>query len=168
MPFVVTLKVDGDSAIIQLFNHLLGYDKQAMLDDIGAYGVDSSTQRFLNQSDVNGNPWKISWRAKLQGRRNKDGVASSGETGRDTSQLLSGLHHNVLANGVEWGSDKEYSIPFHFGAHILPKTGQYLVFNVGGNWRKVKEVNIPSRTFLGVNAEDDEEILNIIGRHLSG
>lgn len=158
MPFALTIKADGESAIVQLFDRLLGYDKQAMFDDIGAYGVSSSEQRFINQSDVNGNPWKQSWRARLQG----------GETGRDTGQLLSGLHHNVLPNGVEWGSDKQYSIPFHFGAHILPKTGQYLVFNVAGNWRKVKEVVNPPRSFLGINAEDDEEILNIIGRHLSG
>lgn len=157
MPIAISLQADGESAIIKVFEHLLGYDQKAMFDEIGAYGVSSSEQRFLEQSDVNGNPWKQSWRARLQG----------GETGRDTGQLLSSLHHNVLSNGVEWGSDKQYSIPFHFGAHIVPKTAQYLVFNVGGNWRKVKEVVNPPRPFLGINAEDDEEILNIIGRHLS-
>ena len=158
MAVAISVTADGESSIMALLEHLIGYDKQAMFDEIGAYGVSSSEQRFLNQSDVDGNPWKQSWRAKLQG----------GETGRDTGQLLSGLHHNVLANGVEWGSDKEYSIPFHFGAHIVPKTAQYLVFNVGGNWRKVKEVTNPPRSFLGINNEDDESILNIIGRHLSG
>ena len=158
MPVAISVTADGESPIMALLEHLVGYDKQAMFDEIGAYGVSSSEQRFLNQSDVDGNAWKMSWRAKLQG----------GETGRDIGQLLSGLHHNVLANGVEWGSDKEYSIPFHFGAHIVPKTAQYLVFNVGGNWRKVKEVTNPPRSFLGINNEDDESILNIIGRHLSG
>lgn len=158
MPVAISVTADGESPIMALLEHLVGYDKKAMFDEIGAYGVSSSDQRFLNQSDVDGNPWKQSWRAKLQG----------GETGRDTGQLLSGLHHNVLANGVEWGSDKEYSIPFHFGARIVPKTAQYLVFNVGGNWRKVKEVTNPPRSFLGINNEDDESILNIIGRHLSG
>lgn len=158
MPVAISVTADGESPIMALLEHLVGYDKKAMFDEIGAYGVSSSDQRFLNQSDVDGNPWKQSWRAKLQG----------GETGRDTGQLLSGLHHNVLANGVEWGSDKEYSIPFHFGAHIVPKTAQYLVFNVGGNWRKVKEVTNTPRSFLGINNEDDESILNIIGRHLSG
>ena len=168
MPVAISVTADGESPIMALLEHLVGYDKKAMFDEIGAYGVSSSEHRFINQSDVDGNPWKQSWRAKLQGRRTKDGVASSGETGRDTGQLLSGLHHNVLANGVEWGSDKEYSIPFHFGAHIVPKTAQYLVFNVGGNWRKVKEVTNPPRSFLGINNDDDESILNIIGRHLSG
>lgn len=158
MPVAISVTADGESPIMALLEHLVGYDKKAMFDEIGAEGVDSSTQRFLNQSDVDGNPWKQSWRARLQG----------GQTGMNDGHLLSGLHHNVLTNGVEWGSDKEYSIPFHFGAHIVPKTAQYLVFNVGGNWRKVKEVTNPPRSFLGINSEDEESILNIIGRHLSG
>lgn len=158
MPIAITLKADGSSALVQLHDQLLGYDKHAMLDEIGAYGVSSTQMRFVDQSGVDGNPWKQSWRAKLQ----------NGQTQRDTGRLMNSMTHNVIDNGVEWGTNVEYAIPLHFGAYILPKTGQYLVFNVAGNWRKVKEVNIPSRTFLGINAEDDEEILNIIGRHLSG
>lgn len=158
MPFALTLKADDDSAIIQLFKHLLGYDKQAMFDDIGAYGVSSTQMRFIDQSGVDGNPWKQSWRAKLQ----------NGQTLRDTGRLMNSMTHNVIDNGVEWGTNVEYAAPLHYGARILPKTGQYLVFNVAGNWRKVKEVVNPPRSFLGINAEDDEEILNIIGRHLSG
>ncbi|MFG0589040.1 phage virion morphogenesis protein [Acinetobacter sp. YQ_14] len=157
MPFAISVKADGESAIIQLFDHLLGYDKQAMFDEIGAYGVSSTQLRFVEQSDVDGNPWKQSWRAKLQNR----------QTLRDTGRLMNSLTHNVIENGVEWGTNVEYAAAMHFGSHILPKTGQYLVFNVAGNWRKVKEVVNPPRTFLGINAEDDESILNIIGRHLS-
>lgn len=164
MPVAITLKADGDSAIIQLFDRLLGYDKHAMFDEIGAYGVSSTQMRFVDQTGVDGNPWKQSWRAKLQGRAE----LQNGQTQRDTGRLMNSMTHNALNIGVEWGTNVEYAITLHFGAHILPKTGQYLVFNVAGNWRKVKEVNIPSRTFLGINAEDDEEILNIIGRHLSG
>lgn len=158
MPFAISVKADGESAIIQLFDHLLGYDKKAMFDEIGAYGVSSTQLRFVEQSDVNGNPWKQSWRAKLQ----------KGQTLRDTGRLINSMTHNVIDNGVEWGTNVEYAAALQYGAHILPKTVQYLVFNVAGNWRKVKEVVNPPRTFLGINAEDDEEILNIIGRHLSG
>lgn len=158
MPFAISVKADGESAIMQLFDHLLGYDKQTMFTEIGEYGVSSTQMRFVNQSDVNGNPWKQSWRAKLKGDR----------TLQNNGHLMSELHHNLIPNGVEWGSGLVYAATMHYGAHILPKTGQYLVFNVAGNWRKVKEVNIPPRSFLGVNQEDDEEILNIIGRHLSG
>jgi hypothetical protein len=67
-----------------------------------------------------------------------------------------------------WSGDQIFIRLFIIWGHIVPKTAQYLVFNVGGNWRKVKEVTNPPRSFLGINNEDDESILNIIGRHLSG
>ncbi len=158
MPFAISVKADGESAIMQLFDHLLGYDKQAMFDEIGAYGVSSTQLRFVDQSDVDGNPWKQSWRAELQ----------NGQTLRDTGRLMNSLTHNVINNGVEWGTNVEYAVTMHYGVEIYPKTAGYLVFQVAGNWRKVKKVEIEPRTFLGINQEDDEEILNIIGRHLSG
>ena len=158
MPIAITVRADGESPIMALLEHLVGYDKKAMFDEIGAYGVSSTQMRFVDQSDVDGNPWKQSWRAKLQ----------NGQTLRDTGRLMNSMTHNVLINGVEWGTNVHYAAAMHFGAHIVPKTAQYLVFNVGGNWRKVKEVTNPPRSFLGINNEDDESILNIIGRHLSG
>ncbi|NNH02211.1 phage virion morphogenesis protein [Acinetobacter sp. ANC 5414] len=80
-----------------------------------------------------------------------------------TIRLPHGMSHNVLNNGVEWGSNKIYAHVFHYGAHITPKNGQYITFAVAGQFRKVKEVNIPSRTFLGIDAEDEASILNIVG-----
>lgn len=158
MPVAITIKAENESPVLKMFEHLIGYDKKAMFDEIGAYGVSSTQLRFVDQSDVDGNPWKQSWRAKLQ----------NGQTLRDKGLLMNSLTHNSFENGVEWGTNIEYAIPMHFGSHILPKTGQYLVFNVAGNWRKVKEVTNPPRSFLGINQDDDEEILDIIGRHLSG
>ncbi|MDH0031342.1 MULTISPECIES: phage virion morphogenesis protein [unclassified Acinetobacter] len=158
MPIAITVKADGESPIIALMEHLVGYDKKAMFDEIGAYGVSSTQMRFVDQSDVDGNPWKQSWRARLQ----------NGQTLRDTGRLMNSMTHNVLDNGVEWGTNVEYAATMHYGATIYPKTAGYLVFQVAGNWRKVKKVEIEPRTFLGINNEDDESILNIIGRHISG
>lgn len=158
MPIAITVKADGESPIMAIMEHLVGYDKKAMFDDIGAYGVSSTQMRFVNQSDVDGNPWKQSWRAELQ----------EGQTLRDTGRLMNSLTHNVFNNGVEWGTNVEYAATMHFGMKIYPKTADYLVFQVAGNWRKVKKVEIEPRTFLGINSEDDESILNIIGRHISG
>ncbi len=78
----------------------------------------------------------------------------SGQIGRDNGDLMNELHFNLRPNGIEWGPCKTYAHVFHFGAHITPKNGQvHITFAVGGQYRKVKEVNIPSRTFLGINAE---------------
>jgi phage gpG-like protein len=71
--------------------------------------------------------------------------------------------HNVLVNGVEVGTDVVYAPHLHFGATILPKNGQYITFAVGGQYRKVKQSVLPPRTQLGMNAEDEAMVLDIVG-----
>ncbi|WP_180182810.1 phage virion morphogenesis protein [Acinetobacter sp. YH01020] len=160
MAFAISIKADS-SPIEAILNELTNFDtyKDDLYVEIGGYGVASTQERFFNQHNVDGNPWKMSWRASLQGREGMQG----GQTGRDNGDLMNELHFNLHPNGVEWGSNKTYAHVFHFGAHITPKNGQYITFAVGGQYRKVKEVNIPSRTFLGINAEDEQSILNIVG-----
>lgn len=154
MAFAITIQADS-SPIEAVLNQLGNFDayKGDLFTEIGGHGVASTQARFMNERDLNGNPWKISWRARLQG----------GQTGRDTGDLMNELHYNLRPNGVEWGSNKIYAHVFHYGAHITPKNGQYITFAVGGQFRKVKEVNIPSRTFLGIDAEDEASIPNIVG-----
>lgn len=158
MAFAIKIRPDNESAVMAVLQHIADFDsrKEDMFVEIGGYGVYSTQDRFIGQHDVDGNPWKQSWRAQMQ----------NGQTGRDTGELMNELHYNLRPDGVEWGSNKMYAHVFHFGATILPKTAEYLTFAVGGQFRKVKQVNIPSRTFLGINQDDDEEILNIIGRHI--
>ena len=158
MAFSISIKADGESPIMAVMTKLAGFDKSAMFDGIGSELVTATQLRFHDQHDVEGNPWKQSWRAKMQG----------GQTLRDTGRLMNSMTHNVLPNGVEVGTNVEYAHALHFGANILPKTAQYLVFNVLGNWRKVKEVNIEARPFLGINADDERMILDIIEEHILG
>ncbi|MPW43370.1 phage virion morphogenesis protein [Acinetobacter guerrae] len=160
MAAYISIKADGDSVVMQVLEQLTDFDKRKdeMFTEIGAYGVSSSQMRFVNQSDVDGNPWKQSWRAILQ----------HGQTLRDTGRLMNGLNFQTLSNGVEWGSGEEYAAMMHFGGTILPKTADYLTFNVAGNWRKVKSVEVPPRTYLGINSEDEENILDIIGGFILG
>lgn len=154
MAFAITIQADS-SPIEAVLKQLGSFDtlKSQLFDEIGQAMVVSTQERFLWQRDVGGNPWKISWRARLQGV----------ETGRKDGHLVNGMSHNILNSGVEWGANQTYAHVFHYGAHITPKNGQYITFAVGGQFRKVKEVNIPSRTFLGIDAEDEISILNIVG-----
>jgi phage gpG-like protein len=71
--------------------------------------------------------------------------------------------HNVLSSGVEVGTDVVYAPHLHYGATILPKNGQYITFAVGGQYRKVKQSILPPRTQLGLDAEDEVMILDIVG-----
>lgn len=154
MAFAITIR--ADSSPIEAVLKLLGsFDslKAQLFDEIGA-GLESSVQnRFLTGTDVDGNPWKISWRVRMQG----------GETLRDTGRLMNSYTYNVLSHGVEVGTNVEYAPYLHFGATILPKNGQYITFAVGGQYRKVKQSILPPRTQLGLDAEDEVMVLDIVG-----
>lgn len=154
MAFTITIQADS-SPIEAVLSQLGDFDslKSQLFDEIGAGLVDSVQHRFLTGTDVDGNPWKISWRARMQG----------GETLRDTGRLMNSYTHNVLSNGVEVGTDVVYAPHLHYGATILPKNGQYITFAVGGQYRKVKQSVLPPRTQLGINAEDEVMILDIVG-----
>lgn len=154
MAFAITIQADS-SPIEAVLNQLGNFDslKDRLFDEIGAGLVDSVQHRFLTGTDVDGNPWKVSWRARMQG----------GETLRDTGRLMNSYTHNVLSSGVEVGTDVAYAPHLHYGATILPKNGQYITFAVGGQYRKVKQSVLPPRTQLGINAEDEVMILDIVG-----
>jgi phage gpG-like protein len=154
MAFAIIIQADS-SPIEAVLKQLGNFDslKDQLFDEIGAGLVDSVQHRFLTGTDVDGNPWKISWRARLQG----------GETLRDTNRLMNSYTHNVLLNGVEVGADVAYAPHLHYGTTILPKNGQYITFAVGGQYRKVKQSIIPPRTQLGIDAEDEVMVLDIVG-----
>lgn len=154
MAFAITIRADS-SPIEAVLNQLGNFDslKNRLFDEIGAGLVNSVQHRFLTGTDVDGNPWKISWRARMQG----------GETLRDTGRLMNSYTHNVLSSGVEVGTDVAYAPHLHYGATILPKNGQYITFAVGGQYRKVKQSILPPRTQLGLDAEDEVMVLDIVG-----
>lgn len=154
MAFAIIIQADS-SPIEAVLKQLGSFDslKAQLFDEIGAGLVNSIQHRFLTGTGVDGNPWKISWRARMQG----------GETLRDTGRLMNSYTHNVLSSGVEVGTDVAYAPHLHYGATILPKNGQYITFAVGGQYRKVKQSILPPRTQLGINAEDEAMVLDIVG-----
>ena len=154
MAFSINITADS-SPVEAILNHLSSFEtsKDQLFDEIGQGLVSSIQLRFMDGVDVSGNPWKQSWRARMQ----------SGKTLRDTGRLMNSYTHNVLSNGVEVGTDVEYAPYLHFGATILPKTGQYITFAVGGQYRKVKQVVLPAREQLGLSGEDEQMVLDIVG-----
>ena len=158
MAFAITIKADS-SPIEAIFARLNQFDadKSKLFDEIGSGLVFSVQDRFFNGRDVDGNPWKMSWRAIQQG----------GQTLRDTGRLMNSYTHNVLSNGVEVGTNVEYAPYLHYGATILPKNGQYITFAVAGQYRKVRQSVLPPRTQLGINANDEEMVLDIVGNFIN-
>lgn len=154
MAIAITITAES-SPLEAIFKTLGAYEREEskLFNELGSELLDQVQLRFMNGVGVDGNPWVQSWRVEMQG----------GQTLRDKGILMNSYTYNVLPNGVEVGTNVEYAAPLHFGALILPKNGAYITFNVGGQYRRVKQVVLPPRTQLGINPENEESLLNIVG-----
>lgn len=132
-------------------------NKSRLFDEIGVSLTESARLRFIDQAGPDGQPWVPSIRARVQG----------GETLRDKGILMNSITHNVLSDGVEVGTNVPYAIPLHFGAEIRAVNTPFLRFKIpGGGWVRVKSVTLPARPFLGINADDEQTISDIINDFL--
>ena len=132
-------------------------NKARLFDEIGHALVESTRMRFVDQTGPDGQPWEPSIRARTQG----------GETLRDKGLLMNSITHSVLSDGVEYGTNVPYAGPLHFGAEIRPVNGPFLRFKMpGGGWVSKRAVTLPARPFLGLNADDEQAIGDIINTFL--
>jgi phage gpG-like protein len=133
-------------------------DKTELLEQIGINMVENTRLRFGDQVAPDGTPWEPSLRALNEG----------GDTLRDKGVLLNSItSHVVGGDGVEWGTNVPYALPLHFGATIQAVNGPYLKFKVPGGWAQKAEVTIPARPFLGMDSEDEQLVVDIIGAFMA-
>lgn len=64
---------------------------------------------------------------------------------------------------VRIGTNKVYSAIHQFGGTIRPRGAGAMRFRLGERWVFAKSVTIPARPYLGISAEDREEILDVFG-----
>jgi phage virion morphogenesis protein len=154
----VSIRIDGrDEALATLRDIAARAEKpRQMFDEIGASLVVSTQRRFELGKGPDGSPWPPSYRALAQG----------GKTLLDTARLFQSLTHVASDSGVEVGTNVLYAGVHQFGATIAAKSAPYLHFKAGGRWAKKKSVTIPARPFLGVDDEDEAEILAIAGDYI--
>jgi phage virion morphogenesis protein len=137
---------------------------QPMYDEIGSYLVVKTQNRFDTGTAPGGSKWPASLRAKNFG----------GKTLVDSARLYQSITHNASANGVEVGSNVEYAAIHQFGGTIYAKTEKGLNwrYNKSGankpSWARKMSVTIPARPFLGIDAEDQTEIIVIAESYIAG
>ncbi len=137
---------------------------QPMFDEIGGYMVARTQQRFDAGTAPGGSKWPASLRALMNG----------GKTLIDSARLYQSITHNASDAGVEVGTNVEYAAIHQFGGTIHAKTSKGLSWSYktkGGNrpsWARKMSVTIPARPFLGIDSEDEIEILAIAERYISG
>ena len=158
--FEVEYEVKGAQATLDALSFassILDAPKE-LFDDIGAALVISTQQRFESETAPDGNPWKKSFR-ELHG---------GGKTLTDTARLVKSITHEASNNGVAVGTNVLYAAIHQTGGTIKAKTKRGLRFQtLNGSWIGKQSVRIPQRAFLGLDQEDEKEILKISQNFLS-
>jgi phage virion morphogenesis protein len=126
-------------------------DLTPLMEGIGLHLEGSTMERFETETAPDGKPWKPSKRALLDG----------GKTLSDSTQLRSSIVSEAGSDQVAVGSNKIYAGVHNDGAIIRAKTAKGMVFQLPGGlgFRRVMQVELPARTFLGLSREDETEIV---------
>jgi phage gpG-like protein len=126
--------------------------------DIAAYGENSTKARFADGAGPDGTPWKPSWRVQERG----------GKTLIDSGRLVGSITSDSGDDFAEWGSNAIYAAIQQFGGEIRPKNKKALFFRApDGGGRSMQKVTIPARPYLGINEDDEENIIDIVNSHLA-
>lgn len=183
----LTISIDDAElrkAIDRLYDRMS--DLTPAMQSIGDYMVTATRDRFDTQTAPDGIKWeKLSPRYAARKARMR-GVVFGGKrvlalrgTLRDT------IRYQASRSDVVIGSNQPYAAIHQFGGDIQNKGGsRTLNFKVGRNGRSrfakrsranfqqtvnvgASSATIPARPFLGVSAQDEQEILKILGDYLT-
>lgn len=159
MAATLELRLRGDGAFEAALGGLVrGLDNlEPLMERFGVYLESSTIERFDTETAPDGSAWDQSIRAKEEG----------GQTLTDSSQLRSSIHAEPANGSVRWGSNKIYARMMNDGGTIRAKGGGKLKFQLPGGlgFRSVDGVTIPARPFLGINAEDEAELLTLTEKY---
>ena len=139
------IKIDyqyQDRHVLDALDRLIqaGNDLQPVFADIGEYLLLAHDERWARQEDPDGSPWApLSPRYAARKKKNPDLILVLDGFLRDT------LAYNATASGLEFGSNRIYAATHQFGDDSR---------------------NIPARPWLGISADDETEILDILQDHL--
>lgn len=151
------LTIQGENKVLDVVQHMTSpEERKRLMESIGAYGVSSTHQRFIDAAGPDGRPWKESGRALRQGK-----------TLRDSARLFQSFMWNAGVDFAEWGTNVIYAGIHQFGGIIRAKTQKGLSFRgADGDFRVVQSVTMPARPYLGVNEQDEKRIGDIAAKWL--
>lgn len=131
---------------------LLDPDTAEMMTAIAALGESQTRRRITDEKTApDGTPWPDNWTETSI-------LLATGQ------HLLASISSNASSDEAEWGSSWEFAHVHQDGAVITPQNAKALVFTVGGNGRVIhaKKVTVPARTFVGMSAENEREMLDLV------
>jgi phage virion morphogenesis protein len=132
-------------------------DMPSLFEHMGEVLLDIHDARFNAQESPDGIPWQTlsPWYQESKPKQ-KDKILTLDGTLRST------LRYQINGNTLLFGTNVVYGAIHQFGGTIKPVRGNAL--NVGG--RLAKQVVIPARPWLGINAQDKLLLVDIVREHL--
>ena len=127
-------------------------------DAVGQYLETATDRRFETETDPTGKRWEPSIRAEEEG----------GKTLTDTARLRQSITHLAASDSVRVGTNVIYAGVHQGGATIRGKNGPLRFQLPGLGIVFAEEVIIPARPFLGVDRDDEEEIVALGEDYLAG
>ncbi|WP_165184719.1 phage virion morphogenesis protein [Caulobacter soli] len=141
-----------------------------LMETVGSYLESSIESRFVRQVGPDGKRWKPSVRAQ----------ATGGMTLTDSRRLRDSITHNADDRSVAVGTNVVYAAAHQFGLNRPVTIGEHnrLIHEAFGRplrfgvWQTVREhsvnPNIPARPFVGLDAEDVDEIQHLTIDYMGG
>ena len=168
----ITLHAEDD-AVRDALSRLLrtGHDLAPALRTIGEHLLNTTRQRFTDQTDPQGRPWApLSETTRSRKKRNIDKILT------EQGYLRGNLHYRTGSDYVETGSPSVYANTHQFGA----AKGRFGSFSVIAKAIRGKDTrlqsrptvalpwgDIPARPFLGLSEEDRAEIVDTINEFIA-
>lgn len=135
---------------------------EELTEPIGIRLRDNTQDRFAAERAPDGTPWERLNPAYAEIKRGP-GIL------RGPNWSRSGMAGMITYEAAGWevavGSNKVYAAIHQFGGTIRPKRrGGLLTLRTpeGAVWGVAREVTIPARPYLGLSAEDERDVLDII------
>jgi phage virion morphogenesis protein len=142
----VSIDLLGEEAITKVLNRILsrGLDLTPAFYEMGEHLLESTQDRMSREESPDGTPYEP---LSINTLEQKDLTNQSDKILRGYGTLADTLSYQVSGDQLMFGSNMEYAATHQFGRD---------------------SANIPARPFLGVNHEDEIELIDILRSHLSG
>jgi phage virion morphogenesis protein len=147
----------SDASVRRAFDNLavvMGNTRPVMAA-IGTELVASTHMRFVKQTDPDGNAWQALDEDYAATKRNSRILTESG-------RLRDSINAQAGNDQVSVGTNVIYAAIHQFGGTIVPKNASHLFFRIGDRLVKTDSVTLPARPYLGISADDETAIAEIV------
>ena len=177
---ITTTSDQASKALLELIRRL--GDVSTPLNDIAEYLHLSTDDRFRRKVGPDGSPWApLAPSTLARKKRNKEKIL------RESGMLQDSFRHQVSNNELEFGTDRPYGAIHQFGGPIHHAARSQQVYfkagkdGVGNRFVKksasnfaqwvthgARSTEMRARPYLGLSADDELEVAEIIGNYLKG